>query len=314
MTTQEMTTDNRQLTPGTERDFVGYGANVPRVEWPKGARLALSIVVNYEEGSEYNFLDGDGRNEVHGVTYSMPPGVRNLRIESQYEYGSRAGIWRLFRLFDEYGIKVTFHASAVAIERNPSVGEAIRLGGHEACSHGWRWDEPWLMDVAEERRRMKLAIDSLERHCGERPVGWYTRYGPGLQTRKLLVEEGGFLYDSNAYNDDLPYFVEVGNQRHLVLPYSGTYNDGRYVGIPRYASVADFVEDLTRGIRYFWEEGETHPRMMSIGLHPRLVGEAARASGLRQVLEYALDLGDVWIARRADVAQWWIDNHESFKP
>ena len=207
---------------------------------------------------------------------------------------------------------MTFHASALAIERNPQVGKAIQLGGHEACSHGWRWDEPWSMDIAEERRRIELAVKSLEETCGERPLGWYTRYGPGIHTRQLLVEEGGFLYDSNAYNDDLPYFVSVGETQHLVLPYSGTYNDGRFVGIPRYSSAADFVEDLTRGMRYFWEEGETHPKMMSIGLHPRLIGEAARTSALKEVLEFALALGDVWIARRVDIAKWWIDHHARF--
>ncbi len=297
---------DRQLDPGTERDFVGYGRDGLEVRWPDGARLALSFIINYEEGSEYAFPDGDGRNENHGSTYDFPATVRNLRLESQYEYGSRAGIWRLLRLFERHEIPVTFHASAVAIERNLEVGQAITELGHEVCSHGWRWDEPWYMTEDEERRRIRLAVESLERTCGQRPVGWYTRYGPGVRTRRLLVEEGGFVYDSNAYNDDLPYYVPVLGRQHLVIPYSGTYNDGRYVGIPRYSSVSDFVDDCTRAIRYLWEEGATRPRIMSIGLHPRLAGDPGRASGVQEVLEFARSLGDVWFARRVDIARWWL--------
>lgn len=302
---------DRQLEAGTERDLIGYGRGGLKTRWPDDARLALSLVINYEEGSEYSFADGDGRNEIHGATYDFPVAVRNLRLESQYEYGSRAGIWRLLRLFETLHVPLTFHASALAVERNPEVGQAIAELGHEACSHGWRWDEPWYMTEDEERSRIKRAIESLERTCGHRPVGWYTRYGPGVRTRRLLVEEGGFLYDSNAYNDDLPYFVPVLGTRHLVIPYSGTYNDGRYVGIPRYSSVSDFVDDCTRAIRYLWEEGLTQPRMMSIGLHPRLAGDPGRASGVREVIEFAQSLGDVWFARRVDIARWWLGGQNS---
>ncbi len=294
--------------PGTERDFIGYGRHIPRIEWPNAARLALSFVVNYEEGSEYSYPAGDERNETHGLTYDFPAGVRNLRIESQYEYGSRAGIWRLLRLFEKYGIQVTFHAAAVALELNPEVGRAIAELGHEPCSHGWRWDEPWRMTVEEERRRIKLAVESITQTCGQRPLGWYTRYGPGVHTRQLLVEEGGFLYDSNAYNDDLPYYVKVGDRQQLVLPYTGTYNDGRFVGVPRFASIADFVEDTSRAIRFLWAEGETHPRMLAIGLHPRLIGDPGRASGLEDLLNRVLNLDRVWIARRVDIARWWLQN------
>jgi peptidoglycan/xylan/chitin deacetylase (PgdA/CDA1 family) len=305
--------DAAQVVLGTERDFVGYGSTPPRVEWPNGARLALTFVINYEEGSEYNFPDGDNRNESHGVSFeTVPSSYRNLRVESQYEYGSRAGIWRLMRLFDTFGIKTTFHASAVALERNPAVAEAIRLGGHEPCSHGWRWsDEPWHLSEDEERRRMHLAVESIRLTTGERPLGWYTRYGPGLNTRKLLVEEGGFMYDGNAYNDDLPYFVPVGEERILVLPYNATYNDGRYVGIPRFSKASDFADDCKRAIAYLWEEGKNSPKMTSIALHPRIAGDPGRASALREVIEYALSLRDVWITRRIDVANWWIKQYGS---
>jgi len=302
-----------QLTPGTARDFIGYGKRVPTVRWPKGARLALSLVVNYEEGSEYNYPDGDGRNEHHGLTYEIPKGVRDLRLESIYEYGSRVGIWRMLRIFEKHGIQVTFHAAALAIERNPDVAAAIREQGHEACSHGYRWEDPWVFTPEQERERIDLAVESLARTCGERPYGWYTRYGPSIHTRRLLVEEGGFLYDSDAYNDDLPYFVDVAGKQHLVLPYTGTYNDGRFVGIPRYSSAADFVEDCTRAIKYLWDEGASQPRMMTIGLHPRLIGDPGRASALEQVISFAEGLGKVWITRRVDIARWWLGHHHEFK-
>lgn len=303
-----------QMRPGTARDFVGYGRDIPRVTWPNGARLALSLVVNYEEGSEYNIPDGDGRNEGYGeIQYTMRPDVRDLSTETIYEYGSRAGVWRLLRLFKQYDIKVTFFACALAVERNPAVGLAIQEDGHEVCSHGWRWDEPWEMSREEERERIYKAIASFEKTCGERPYGWCTRYGPGIYTRELLVEEGGFIYDSNAYNDDLPYFVDVNGHNHLVVPYTHTYNDGRFVLNPGYSSPWNYFDNCKRGIQYLWEEGATHPRMMSIGLHPRWVGQAGRTHALREIIEYALELGDVWFARRIDIARWWLQHHETFK-
>lgn len=299
-----------QMRPGTERRFVGYGSDVPRIEWPGGARVAVSLVVNYEEGSEYNIPDGDGRNEQIGeISYQMRPDVRDLSTESIYEYGSRSGIWRLLRLFDRYDVKVTFFACALALERNPDVGRAIQQYGHEPCSHGWRWDEPWHMDEKEEWNRILKAVESIERTCGERPRGWYTRYGPGIHTRELLVKEGGFVYDSNAYNDDLPYYVQVGDVRHLVVPYTHSYNDGRFAISPGYSSPQDFFENCRRGIRYLWEEGAERPRMMSIGLHPRWIGQAGRTSALRDLIEYANELRDVWFARRIDIARWWNEHY-----
>jgi len=301
------------VQPGTERDFVGYGPAVPRVRWPNGARLALSFVLNYEEGSEYNMVDGDGQNErVGGIAYSVGADVRDLACESSYEYGSRAGVWRLLRLFGRYGVKITVFTCAVAIERNPAVGEAIRDAGHEPCGHGWRWDEPWTLTREEERERITRAVASIEKTCGERPAGWYCRYGPSVHTRELLVREGGFLYDSNSYGDDLPYFVQVDGTRHLVIPYSNTYNDGRYMIAPVWPTPSAWLENCRRGIDYLRAEGETHPRMISLGLHARWAGQASRASALQELVEYVLGLGDVWVARRIDIARWWLDNHESF--
>ena len=299
--------------PGPRRDFVGYGRHVPKVVWPEGARVAVSLCLNYEEGSENAMPAGDGRNEMMGeIPYAMDPQYRDLCVESVYEYGSRAGIWRLQRLLDAYNMPVTFYACAVALERNPEVGDWIREAGHEPCSHGWRWEEVWTLSREEEKAHIDAAVETIERLTGERPRGWYCRYGPSVRTRELLVEEGGFVYDSDAYNDDLPYYVEVGGKQHLVLPYTLTYNDGRFAFPNGYTDPNAFFDHLKRGFDCLWEEGETHPRMMSIGLHSRFVGQAARISALRQFFDYALEKGGVWFARRIDIANWWNEHHESF--
>jgi peptidoglycan/xylan/chitin deacetylase (PgdA/CDA1 family) len=304
-----------QDVPGPKRQFVGYGRRTPKVVWPNEAKVAVNLVVNYEEGSELSKPAGDGRNEgLAEIPYVMDPEYRDLCAESVYEYGSRAGIWRLLRLFDEYGIKVTFFACAVALERNPEVGAWLREAGHEPCSHGWRWSEQWLFDREEERRHMQGAIESIEKTCGERPLGWYCRYGPSVNTRELVVEEGGFVYDADAYNDDLPYFTEVLGKRHLVVPYTLMYNDVRYVLPQGYSSPSDFFDSCRRGLDEYRREGAAgYPKMMSIGLHPRWVGQAGRVSGLRELIEYALAQRDVWMTRRIDIARWWIDHHEEFE-
>jgi len=304
-----------QDIPGPKRDYVGHGRRPPRVVWPNEAKVAVNIVVNYEEGSEYSMAAGDGRNEgLAEINYTMDPQYRDLCAESVYEYGSRAGIWRLMRLFDEYDVKSTFFACAVALERNPEVAQWLREAGHEPCSHGWRWEEHWLLDRETERQHIRWAIDSIEKSCGERPLGWYCRYGASVNTRELVVEEGGFVYDADAYNDDLPYFVEVKGNRHLVVPYSLTYNDGRYVLPQGYASPTDFFDHCKRALDELRREGAAgYPKMMSIGLHPRWAGQAARTSGLREFIEHALAKGDVWFARRIDIARWWLEHHEEFE-
>lgn len=303
---------DREL-PGPKRDLIGYGRHVPRVRWPEGARVCVSICLNYEEGSEYSKPAGDDRNEGQGeVDYVMEPKYRDFAVESVYEYGSRAGIWRLQRLFERCRIPITFFAAAVALERNPEVAAWIREAGHEPCSHGWRWEEVWRLSPEEEKARLRAAVESIKRTTGQRPVGWFCRYNPSPLTREFLVEEGGFLYDSDAYNDDLPYYVEVTGKRHLIIPYTLTYNDFRFVWGQGYGCPSDFVDYLKRALDYLWEEGETHPRMMSIGLHPRWTGQAARASALSDFIEYALAKGGVWFARRVDIANWWIAHDAEF--
>ena len=297
------------ISEGPARDFIGYGRRPPKQPWPGGAGLAVSFVINYEEGSEYSLLEGDERGETFGASYTMAPGMRDLRLESAYEYGSRVAIWRLMRLFAEYGIKVTFFASAVAIERNPELGDLIREEGHEPAGHGYRWIDAWKLSEDEERAQIHRAVESLQRTCGSRPVGWNTRGGPTLRTRRLLVEEGGFLYDSESTNDDLPYYVQVQGKQHLVVPYTRTLNDGRFVNPPTYASASDFLDDCRRGIRWLWRESSESPKLVTIALHPRLIGEPSRTDALAELIEYVRGLNGVWITTRAQIAEFWRGAH-----
>ena len=210
-----------------ERDFVGYGRSLPQVRWPDDARIAISLVVNYEEGSEYSLLDGDAHHETNGeVPSPVPLTQRDLYNESFFEYGSRVGVWRLLNLLDKYQVPATFFCCALALERNPEAAREIVDRGHEVCGHGYRWEEYHLMDRETERRAIERTVASLERTTGQRPLGWFTRYGPSVHTRDLVQEEGGFLYDSGVLNDDLPYFVSVKEQPWLVVPYSMETNDG----------------------------------------------------------------------------------------
>jgi putative urate catabolism protein len=294
------------------RDFRGYGARPPDPQWPNGARVAVQIVMNYEEGSEYAIGDGDGVSETYltevpGAT--LGPGVRDLIVESIYEYGSRAGFWRLMRMFGERNIPITVFGAALALERNPEAAAAIRAAGYEVCSHGWRWVNFAHMSEAVEREEMQRAVASLERTVGERPYGWYCRYAPSLNTRRLVVEEGGFLYDSDAYNDDLPYWTRVGGKPHLVIPYTLDNNDMKFSVAPGFTSGEGFFQYLKDAFDVLYREGRTAPKMMSVGLHTRLAGRPGRAAALERFLDYLLQHDDVWICRRVDIARHWIANH-----
>lgn len=296
------------------RDLVGYGRFPPRFSWPEGARLVVNVVLVYEEGSEYSVLWGDDRNDGWGE-YPDPgvdPPQRDPGTESHYEYGSRAGVWRLARIFDAASIPITVSAAAVALELNLPVAEWMRERDHDLLGHGWRWIELWQLSREEEREHLRRAIATYERVLGQRPLGWNCRGWPSENTRELLVEEGGFLYDADAYNDDLPYFTEVKGKRHLIVPYSLVYNDGRIIA-QGYGGLDDFYEYCQRGLDELWREGDAgYPKMMTIGLHPRWMGQAARTNVLRQFVEYALEKGDVWFARRIDIARWWLEHSEEF--
>ena len=238
------------------RDLIGYGRHAPRVVWPGNAKVAVSLVMNYEEGSEASFPSGDERNEGLGeIPYSMKPGVRDLAMESVFEYGSRAGVWRLMRMFDEFDVKTTFFACGAALERNPEVGRWIQESGHEPCSHGWRWEEPWLLSREEEREHIRLGSRDDRGDVRRAPARLVLPLRAQRHTRELVVEEGGFTYDSDAYNDDLPYFTPVGDREHLVVPYTLTYNDARYILPQGTGTPSAFAEALTRGLDELWREG-----------------------------------------------------------
>ncbi|HEY4441104.1 MAG TPA: allantoinase PuuE [Candidatus Elarobacter sp.] len=294
------------------RDFAGYGARPPDPKWPNGARIALQIVMNYEEGSEYAIPEGDGFSETYLTEVpgaSLGPGKRDLIVESIYEYGSRAGFWRLMRMLGERSIPVTVFGAALALERNPEACAAIRAAGYEVCSHGWRWVGFQDMSEEQERAEMRRAVTSIEQTIGTRPLGWYCRYAPSLNTRRLVVEEGGFLYDSDAYNDDLPYWTRVEGTNHLVIPYTLDNNDMKFSVAPGFTSGEGFYHYLKDAFDVLYREGKSAPKMMSVGLHTRLAGRPGRAAALERFLDYVLGHDEVWLCRRVDIARHWIANH-----
>jgi peptidoglycan/xylan/chitin deacetylase (PgdA/CDA1 family) len=295
---------------GPPRELVGYGEHPPKVRWENDAKVAVQIVVNYEEGSEKTFAMGDGVND---ILYELPfalEGQRDLAVESMYEYGSRAGIWRMFRVFDAAGIPVTFFGAAVALERNPEVAKKLAARGDETAGHGFRWSNHFEMSRDDEREAIRLAIESIERTTGTRPVGWYCRE-MSTNTRELVVEEGGFVYDSDSYNDDLPYWTRILDKPHLVVPYGLVVNDARYIVGTGFGSPDHFFETAKAHLDRLRNDGDDVSRMMSIGLHPRVTGNPARSDGLARFIEYAQSLGDVWFARRIDIANTFIEQQPS---
>ncbi|MDH3475306.1 MAG: allantoinase PuuE [Rhodospirillales bacterium] len=293
------------------RDPVGYGAASPDAAWPGGARLALQIVLNYEEGAEANILDGDpGAEALLSDLGLIEPldGRRNLLIESLYEYGARAGFWRLYRLFVDREVPITVFAVGQALVRNPEAAAAIAQTTWEVAGHGWRWIDYGELPEAEERRHMARTVQTIRDLTGRPPAGWYAGR-PSLNTRRLAVEAGGFLYDSDAYNDDLPYWTSVSGKPHLVVPYSLDNNDSRFTRSQGFDLADDFFTYLKDGFDRLYEEGATSPKMMSVGLHPRLVGRPGRVGGLVRFLDYVQGFDRVWLCRRVDIAQHWIRHH-----
>ena len=239
----------------------------------------------------------------------MPLGTRDLAVESTYEFGSRVGVWRLLKLFRERALPITVFGCALALERNPDVTQAIVSANYDICCHGWRWIKHWLLNENEERKHIDDAVKSIENLTGHRPLGWYCRTGPSVNTRRLVVEEGGFLYDSDAYNDELPYWVNIAENSHLVIPYTNDVNDTKFFSPAGYSSGEDFFVYLRDSFDILYKEGATAPKMMSVGLHARIVGRPGRIAALSRFLDHVQGHKDVWICRREDIARHWIENH-----
>jgi allantoinase len=292
---------------GPGRDLVGYGRDRPPAAWPGEASIAVQFVLNYEEGGERSVLDGDAHAEVFLSEMSDPAPFpdRHMTMESLYEYGSRAGVWRVLRAFERRGLPLTVFAVATALARNPEVAGAVVAGGHEVAGHGLRWLPYQEIDEETERRHLAEAVAVLTALTGVPPVGWYTgRDSPN--TRRLVVEHGGFLYDADSYADDLPYWTAVAGRPHLVVPYTLDTNDMRMAGGGGFPTGADWLAHCRDAFDVLWREGEEgRPAMLSIGLHGRIIGRPGRTAALERLLDHIGGHERVWVARRADIARHW---------
>ena len=297
------------------RDLKGYGRERPQARWPGGARVALQFVLNVEEGGENCVLHGDAGSETFLSEMATPPSfaARHLSMESLYEYGPRAGVWRILREFERRRLPLTAFAVAMAIERTPEIAAACRELGHEIACHGWRWISYQNVDEATEREHIARAVQAHERVTGERPHGWYTgRDSPN--TRRLVAEHGGFEYDSDCYGDDLPFWLAVEKSDgarvpQLVVPYTLDANDMRFSSSQGFATGDDFFAYLHDAFDVLHAEGAEAPAMMSVGMHARLLGRPGRMRALQRFLDHVEAHDRVWIARRIDIARHWTREH-----
>ncbi|WP_024445594.1 allantoinase PuuE [Mycolicibacterium iranicum] len=293
------------------RDMVGYGRTPPDPRWPRDARIAVQFVLNYEEGAENSVLDGDPASEtfLSEITPAEAFPNRHMSMESLYEYGSRAGLWRLLRIFERRGVPLTVFAVARALQRNPEAAAAFTELGHEIACHGLRWTSYQLIDRDTERAHLQEAVRILTELTGTAPRGWYTgRDSPN--TRELVVEHGGFTYDSDSYADDLPYWVTVAGRDHLVVPYTLDTNDMRFASPAGFSNGEQFYAHLRDAFDVLYAEGgEGQPKMLSVGLHCRLAGRPARARSLERFLDHVQSHEGVWLARRIEIAEHWHNNH-----
>jgi putative urate catabolism protein len=295
------------------RDLIGYGRNPPDPRWPGGARIAVQFVVNYEEGGERNILHGDETSEafLSDVLGAQPwPGQRHMNVESMYEYGSRAGFWRLWRMFGERRLPVTVFAVATALARNAEAVAAMREAHWEIASHGLKWIDYKDVPEADERHHLKQAIRIHTDATGERPLGWYTGRS-SVNTLKAVLDDGGFLYSSDSYADDLPYWVNGPRGPHLIIPYTLDANDMRFINPQGFSSSDEFFTYLKDAFDVLHAEGEAAPKMMSVGLHCRLVGRPGRAAALARFLDYIARFDKVWVVRRVDIARHWHAEHRA---
>ncbi|HTI02756.1 MAG TPA: allantoinase PuuE [Acidisoma sp.] len=293
------------------RDLIGYGGKAPNPQWPGRARIAVQFVLNYEEGAENSVLHGDAGAESFlsdMVGAAAVEGARNMAMESLYEYGSRAGFWRLSDLFVSRGLPLTVFGVASALEQNPAAVEAMLMAGWEVASHGWRWINYQSVPEAIEREHIARAIAVHTRLTGQRPLGWYQgRTSPN--TARLVVEEGGFLYDADSYADDLPYYDTRFGKPQLVVPYTLDANDMKFVALNGFTTPGQFFDYLKDAFDTLYAEGETAPKMMSVGLHCRIAGKPSRAAAVARFLDYVQQHDQVWVARRIDIARHWLALH-----
>ena len=294
------------------RNLVGYGSKKLKIRWPGNARLALQIVLNYEEGAENCVLHGDKFSEIFLSEIIGAKSIkgRHMNMESIYEYGSRRGFWRIHELFQEKKIPITIFGVGMALKKNMDVCNAIKKANYEIASHGWRWIDYQKVSKDVEKKHMKLAINSIKNIFGNRPLGWYTgRSSPN--TRDLVMEEGGFLYSSDSYSDDLPYWEKKGKKKLLIIPYTLDNNDMRFATNQGFNTGDHFFNYLKDSFDVLYEEGKISPKMMSVGLHCRLIGRPGRIQSLKNFLEYVQKHKGVWICRRVDIAKHWIKNYSS---
>ena len=292
------------------RNMIGYGAKGKSISWPNNARLALQIVLNYEEGGENCVLNGDKYSEtfLSEIIGAKAIKGRHISMESIYEYGSRVGFWRLHKLFKDKNIPVTIFGVGLALEQNPEVCEAIKNGNYEVAAHGYRWIDYQDVKKSVEKKHMQQAIKTIKKIFGSRPLGWYTgRCSPN--TRDLVFDEGGFLYDSDSYSDDLPYWEKRGSKRQLIIPYTLDNNDMRFATNQGFNTGDHFYNYLKDSFDALYEEGKISPKMMSVGLHCRLIGRPGRIQSLKKFLDYVLKFNDIWICKRIDIAKHWIKNY-----
>ena len=292
------------------RNFIGYGAKGRKISWPNNARLALQIVLNYEEGGENCVLNGDKYSEtfLSEIIGAKAIKGRHISMESIYEYGSRVGFWRLDKLFKEKKIPVTIFGVGLALKKNPEVCEAIKKGNYEIAAHGYRWIDYQNIKKSVEKKHMKQAINIIKEIFGSRPLGWYTgRCSPN--TRDLVFDDGNFMYDSDSYSDDLPYWEYRGKKKQLIIPYTLDNNDMRFATNQGFNTGDHFYNYLKDSFDSLYDEGKTNPKMMSVGLHCRLIGRPGRIQSLKKFLDYVLKFDDVWICKRIDIAKHWIKNY-----
>ena len=292
------------------RNMLGYGSNLPKVNWPNKARIAIQFVLNYEEGGENSVLHGDKFSEIFlsEIIGAKPIKGRHINMESLYEYGSRAGFWRIHNLFKKYNLPLTVFGVGMAMERSLEICKEMKKSNYEIASHGWRWIDYQNISKSIEKKHMKKAINIIKKIFGKRPVGWYTgRCSPN--TLDLVIEEGGFLYCSDTYSDDLPYWEKRGKKKQLMIPYTLDNNDMRFLTKQGFNYGDQFYNYLKDSFDALYEEGKENPKMMSIGLHCRIIGKPGRIQSLKKFLDYVTNFDKVWICKREDIARHWIKNY-----